>query len=186
MVRSDEAHDSGAAGGSGVLLALVFGCRCWWKLNQLDNWLRLEAGRDSDFLLDGAAVAAVDSTIRSKRMAKQRSNRKIGRNSDDLEPGRVNVADVLDVVDIAVVIIPGSREEITLIFSFLLLFFFRFQRLRFFVSRLPMRTCTERGNKTKQNKKDTRELALNCSWPPCLYSTKSRSLFKLHEREVER
>jgi hypothetical protein len=41
-------------------------------------------------------------------MAKQRSNRKMGRNSDDLEPGRVNVADVVDIA--------GSREEITLIF----------------------------------------------------------------------
>lgn len=58
MVRSEEAQDSGAGVGSGVppLLCPLDG---WWKLNQLDNWLRLDPGRDSDFLLDDVVVVVV-------------------------------------------------------------------------------------------------------------------------------
>lgn len=155
MVRSEEAQDSGAGVGSGVppLLGPLDG---WWKLNQLDNWLRLDPGRDSDFLLDdvvvvvvAAAAVVVDWAIRSKRMAKQRSNRKMGRNSDDLEPGRVKVADVVDIA-----VIPGSREEITLIFNFFSLLFF---------SQAPASNENLHNTHTKVDI----ELALNCRDLPC-------------------
>ena len=78
-------------------------------------WLKLDPGRESAELLllffvdttdDGAVVVAAARTvgIRSKRMAKQRSSKKMGRISDALDPGR----------DEAVAAIM-SRDEITLI-----------------------------------------------------------------------
>ena len=75
-------------------------CRVCQGIIQLDSWLRLDPGRDSGFLVLGAGGSAVDvavgllASIRSKRIAKHRSSRKMGRefDSDDLEPGRVNVA----------------------------------------------------------------------------------------------
>ena len=91
----------------------------------------------------GAGGSAVDvavgllASIRSKRIAKHRSSRKMGRefDSDDLEPGRVNVADVA---------VAGSREETTLIFGKYsktpLLLLFLLQLLLLCLLPPPMRT----------------------------------------------
>ena len=88
-------------------------------------------------------------------MAKQRSNRKMGRNSDDLEPGRVNVADVVDIA--------GSREEITLIF-------FLYAPTPPRVSQANQENEKDNLQKEKQQKqKNNIKLALNC-WGDLLYT----------------